>query len=99
MFGLTGSSSLALSHLRTYSDWLHGPSFLFGHEPLQPLPASLTQVELYRSYPSSKWYNMFGCDTYINVQNTLELLDAFDSSKDWWITTEIVERLCGVPAN
>jgi hypothetical protein len=42
--------------------------------------------ELYERAPDKKWYFIYGCDNYINVDYILLLLDNYDPEKPWWLT-------------
>ena len=40
---------------------------------------------MYRRFPDKEWYFVAGCDTYLNLDNVLRMLEEFDSSEDHWI--------------
>jgi len=42
--------------------------------------------DMYYKNPNAKWYYIVGCDTFLNVDYMMRVLEDFDPSKDWWIT-------------
>lgn len=41
--------------------------------------------DMYERYPDKKWYFIVGCDTYLNVDHALRLLETYDHTQDLWI--------------
>ncbi|KAK3233106.1 hypothetical protein CYMTET_56576 [Cymbomonas tetramitiformis] len=43
-------------------------------------------ADLYHRHPDKAWYYIVGCDTYLNVDFALSMLDTFDAKDDWWLS-------------
>lgn len=42
--------------------------------------------DMYRTFPDKKWYYIVGCDTYVQMDYALRVLDNLDAAKPWWVT-------------
>jgi hypothetical protein len=42
--------------------------------------------DMYRRFPDKKWYYIVGCDTYLNVDNALRMLESYDASQPYWVS-------------
>jgi len=80
MFGPTSNSLIPVHGLEKYS---LKPDY---EDPNAVQLVNLYAMkELYDIEPNKKWYFIYGCDNYVNVDYMLLLLDQFDHTQPMWL--------------
>ena len=68
-----------------FEDWGLRPDWKVGGKDTLSLQL-LAMMHAYEAHPEKQWYGTFGCDTHINVDHALLMLEAHDSTEKLWIT-------------